>query len=377
MVVLGLGCAPNNSAPTKSAGSVPPETITVESSTPPAKSVQPPHRHRPSMTPSEALAHNCELVFDTPTPGAWAYGYSKAEQHPAVPVPDQPSDGAGDCWTIAQHAAQMNPEQLLCFARPDLVGTWAVVTDEQMDADSAGTWKLVFARDGKLLEGFGAVYSPDGDPAAMGGGSPSIAEVEAVVDFDGDGMPEVITKRLHPTDASGNVRAEFSVWTAAGGRVDFYKPALEFRIVGLVDQDEDGRPDLLVDPYTDVLVGSSVGWLAGKRSWSVLAHSTPDGAFAMTDATAVSYAASLCPSPFELASTANDGRCTTGAVHCAGIWSKDAAARLAEVERFCADERAALSADGTPLGMGWCDASEAAWKRMIETPLPVTLTPAE
>jgi len=146
-----------------------------------------------------------------------------------------------------------------------------------------------------------------------------------------------------------------------------YPPAAGLRLVGLVDQDQDGRPDPVVDPH-DATVGSAFGWQEGHLPWTLLAHALPDGRFSLDDRVARSYARWLCPVAPDVPNMLDgDPACWAGAVHCANLWGAPAAAVARRLERACrepaSDEQVAA----------WCDGSLGTWIEMARRPLPFRL----
>ncbi|MEZ4390616.1 MAG: hypothetical protein R3A48_05930 [Polyangiales bacterium] len=117
--------------------------------------------------------------------------------------------------------------------------------------------------------------------------------LEAVYDYDGDAVPEVIVR--HDGWAfESHADQTRAVYTVARGAVRAYPPAAAFRQVdALVDADRDGRPDLVLpSPWrvTDPCGLAGIDHPGPSR----LAHALADGRFATDDDTARAWLRGQC-----------------------------------------------------------------------------------
>ncbi len=317
----------------------------------------------------------CDVVHELP--GASWMQQLAATDYPArvAEVRDWPAElGASAptrlCATVRKRWSLGPDETLSCYAQvPRGAGdVWVVVVRTDPTESQGGTAVIAHATpSGEIARGGDAAWSTGGDPAAPGGGQPTTEELVAILDYDGDGSSEAITVSQRSTDAAGNLRQDVRIWSARGGKVVPYPPAAGLRLVGLVDQDQDGRPDPVVDPH-DATVGSAFGWQEGHLPWTLLAHALPDGRFSLDDRVARSYARWLCPVAPDVPNMLDgDPACWAGAVHCANLWGAPAAAVARRLEGACrepaSDEQVAA----------WCDGSLGTWIEMARRPLPFRL----
>ncbi len=158
----------------------------------------------------------------------------------------------------------------------------------------------------------------------------------AVFDYDGDGTREivlVVSGKYH----EGETWAWGRVYTVAKGGVAPYAPAASLPFSSVVDEDADGRPDLLGgEPYDDVLENCCSGFSSQLEGPALLAHSLPDGSFSRTDAVAVAVAKRACPQP-PAEIVAGGASWDVGAVHtavaCAKLWGVDDAKILGAIDK--------------------------------------------
>jgi hypothetical protein len=145
----------------------------------------------------------------------------------------------------------------------------------------------------------GARTGSTGDAILRIEGNSSLQQLVGVYDFDGDGRSEAIVRSFE-SDGRDSFGGDYAVFTARGGTVRPYEPAAVVpQISGIIDQDEDERPDL-VDRAAFLLDD-----LSGPDDSSVaqgptsLAHGLADGSFSRTDATAREFLRAQCPRPPE------------------------------------------------------------------------------
>ncbi len=144
-----------------------------------------------------------------------------------------------------------------------------------------------------------------------------VADV-AFFDYDGDGDDEVFVRGTRGSgDRADEERAQ--VWTFAttdaGSRIAPYPPASSLTIIGALDVDSDGRPDLMVTFF-------GTGRSAPPTSRRFAAHSLADGTFSLRDTAAVTWAEKQCPSDPTLDLSGFDSG-TADAMVCALVWGRD------------------------------------------------------
>ena len=259
------------------------------------------------------------------------------------------------CDTLHQRFQPGIPEDAAAECRvrfgPERQGVWAVIEDTPMPNEEVLSWRLVY------LDASGRATK---SPKAQGRG-PSIS---AITDFNGDGQPEVITRVVFSTDVSGGSRNEYTIWTIERGVIRPYRPAKGLRIVWLKDQDQDGIPELVLDPYA-ISVGGSHGWAEGLGDWSILAHADASGRFETTGPVPRAYARELCPEPPRVDRLfADQSECYAKDAHCARLWG------IAEAEIDAALERACEGRPDDRL----CEHSIAGWQTISGTEPPFVLT---
>jgi hypothetical protein len=241
-----------------------------------------------------------------------------------------------------------------CLMRfgPERQGVWAVIEDRPAPQASVQSWRLVY-------------ISPSGRATVSSktkGRGPSIS---AITDFDRDNAPEVITREMFSTDSAGGSRNAYTVWTLKRGVISRYGPAKDLQIVWLTDQDRDGVPELVLDPYR-ISVGSAVGWSEGLSDWTILARADASGRFETTGPVPQSYARQLCPRPPRLDRLFDDEpSCYALDTHCARLWGVGEAEIKTALDKACAGH----SDDGS-----MCDYSMRGWRTIAETALPFVLT---
>ncbi len=237
-------------------------------------------------------------------------------------------------------------------------GAWALVRVRASVADDERvSWQVARVWTGKPIQ-LGA--------KRVGRGEVSLA---GVFDFDADGDSEVVAIRTEALDASaGSYANEVVIFTSKGGRVNEYAPARQVRVVDLLDVDDDGRPDLLIDPYR-ITVETSDGPQRGHRTWTHAGHLTRTGSIAFGDQGAREWARRLCPARPRLDDVLSAG--ATAAVeqiHCALVWGLGATAIDSALASACGpaadDSRRKTCAD-----------VRLAWAEMRRLRQPITLSP--
>ncbi len=241
------------------------------------------------------------------------------------------------CQRLAQELARHRPPIELCGE--DASGAaWAVVKTRREDARTGGctgTWRIVRVdRAGRRASSTPEAYV--GRPLGAGhvNGPPTCFGFR---DLDGDGV--IDAHALHReglTDSYEEWRVR--LWTVKGGAVVPYRSYRVLPAFTAGDVDDDGRLDLLVNPYART-AREPVFYFGeyphhSALGWALLAHATTDGEFSQTDEVARRFARALCPSP--PAELAADDRGWVPALHCARLWGASAAQLVAMVERVCA-----------------------------------------
>ena len=207
-------------------------------------------------------------------------------------------------------------------------------------------WRLLYD-DGEIVTG------PAND-VEVGPFDGAISFAALLFDYDGDGRSEVallVQRYYHMFDEQ-----EGSLLTLRDGHI---MPYGTLAFVGIADEDEDGRPDLLTDVPFRENSGCRGGLLSTLMGPYFLAHSLADGRFSMnddeaqryaregwrpyvrTDGVGQRYASEGCPSAPDLASIG--AAVTLKDVRCARIWSTPTASIMAVLAPPCG-----------PMGMTYC-----------------------
>jgi hypothetical protein len=201
---------------------------------------------------SKLLAHNREMLarFDD-TSG-----------------PDHP--GNDDEFKIAE----------ACVVTPG--GAWGLRLDGWENTDPPGSGERAFSFEGQ----FSVVHLPDGaeiqglTKLSQGYVSTTIAR-PALFDHDGDGEPEIfLVVHEHAHEDAGSTFSALYTWKA--GAVQLY-PGLPANVEESKDIDQDGRPDFLYHPYSEVREAPCSGFGYRWRGPAMVAHSLPGGAFSLDD----------------------------------------------------------------------------------------------
>jgi hypothetical protein len=250
--------------------------------------------------------------------------------------PNGPDDEAADC--VARFGQETQ-------------GVWAVIRSRPVSDEAALDWRIVYV-------------SPSGRVSATSKSKGHGPYIEAITDFDRDNSPEVVVREMFSTDSAGGTRNQLSVWTLKRGQIRPYRPAEGLFITWLVDQDEDGVPELMLDPY-GISVGSSMGWSEGLVDWSIIARADPSGAFVKMGPVPEAYARALCPEPPDPEHLIDDDpSCHARDAHCARLWGVEEAEIKSALDEACEGHRAG----------SMCDGSLRAWKKIAETEPPFVLT---
>ncbi len=192
----------------------------------------------------------------------------------------------------------------------------------------------------------------------------------AAFDFEGDGVTELLTLTQCTNDASGSLHNVGKIWTLAGGEMVESKLATGFAITGFVDQDGDGRPDLLIDPYRVLLTDPNANVYEARLGWSLLVHSIPGGTFNDHDMVARAYAKWLCPDAPSPASVFQQREeCWAPALHCIALYEQGRQAALEGLSDYCERQH-------TPPLDGWCSDNLEQLSGILAARLPVSLAGA-
>lgn len=242
-------------------------------------------------------------------------------------------------------------ESSLCFPGADGVA-WGILFRKARTAQGEGTCPAIRAtysvafvtKYGKIYRSSGRDYFADGFRRPLlyaqdrDSDSPLMG---AVFDYDRDGIPELV---LPMGQENHNGRADWrgDVWTVKQGRVLRYARAPR-NVVGTLDADCDGRPDLLTDaPFRAALERSGPyysGWAGAQETpvMYLLAHSRTNGGFSLTDPASLNFAAQQCTE----ASTGFEHQVSDNAwadfwtVRCAKLWGVATARLTKDINRDC------------------------------------------
>jgi hypothetical protein len=203
-----------------------------------------------------------------------------------------------DAWVTAQAREEGNPVMLPgladdrdCLATPQ--GVWALTVQgltfhSEAELRIAATESLVWRPSGAAR-----APTPRTFPLEANWHSSRWSALEAVYDYDGDGLPEVIVRHDGWAFESHADRTR-AVYTVADGTVRVYAPAADFRQVdGLVDADRDGRPDLVLPSPWQVTDDCGLAGIDHPGP-SRLAHARADGRFATDDDAARAWLRAQC-----------------------------------------------------------------------------------
>jgi hypothetical protein len=216
-----------------------------------------------------------------------------------------------------------------CHSGPARDAWASAITSLRWGAESEGEDEGILGRSRLWhFDATGHRVGSNGDAILRVAGSASLQQLVGVHDFDGDGQSEAIVRSFE-SDESDSYGGDYFLFTARGGSVLPYAPAaVVARIAGIVDRDEDDRPDLVdrdafLLAYTGGPDGSSV--THGPLS---LAHGLADGSFSRTDAVAREFLRAQCARPPErlvhLDEDAVEPSQTLFAIVCARLYGESA-----------------------------------------------------
>jgi hypothetical protein len=275
------------------------------------------------------------------------------------------------CSSLREH---YKTEEVRCYSSrgPRERALWAIVIEMPTEPGEYARWTVVYVgKSGKRVEGTWHTASLEGgDPAVPGNDAPSGPSEQTIFDFDGDGHSEFVTAISRATDVSGNSYSSLTVWTTDGAKLTTFPATTGRQLIGITDQNHDGRPDFVEDPYQGATVGSSWGWFRSRAPWSSLLEVTPQGVVLDDGEASYDYARSLCPRGDGLVSSLSfqEPECVAALAHCASLWRVPTSEFAAALKQYCSNE--------DPIA-GWCSSSLDTWLAMAATKHAVHLTEGE
>jgi hypothetical protein len=284
----------------------------------------------------------------------------------AVDDGDAPDERVKQCEAIKRVLRQGGSE-VRCFV-PRIhgePGMWALVAAEAQSPGAFAEWQLVYSAPGRVMARLPwKRASTVEDPAIAGGGEPTIPDAIALVDYDADGASELVTLRSLATPSGESIPIT-EVWTARMSQVAAFGDTGKRRLIGILDQNKDGRPELLEDPYA-VPWGSHGGVLGPKINWAQLLEVDEQGRVIADSAAARKFAAEQCATAKQALDGIRhgDAPCVAANVHCAVLWGVQPNATEAAINARCSDG----SED-----VGWCELSKNSWIRMARSAPPFVL----
>jgi len=160
--------------------------------------------------------------------------------------------------------------------------------------------------------------------------------LDASIDFDGDGIAEVIV--FESVGGEGFTKETYWLKAVRGGAISDYGQAHGLTITGFEDFDRDGRPDLLYAAHRAST--SDLGVAGTETSFEALAHSRPDGTFALSDDVTARFYASVCPARPAIVVVEKDGKrddpATGKNIVCARAWGAAESELRTALEHSCA-----------------------------------------
>jgi len=157
-----------------------------------------------------------------------------------------------------------------------------------------------------------------------------------LVDFDGDGDPEMVVLTAGELHEDGRWQ-QVRIYAHAGGAIVPYAPARGIEASAIRDVDGDGRFDLVYHaPYETIAPICTTGF--GVLAWGpeLVAHALPDGTFSRDDAAALAFAKKSCPRPpRELVPEPNGWWRALDAIACARMWGESEASVTARLSAEC------------------------------------------
>jgi len=207
-------------------------------------------------------------------------------------------------------------------------------TDEQLEVTLDGAWEVHF----EPAAGPGAKRDVTQTLAGYGG---RIVHPPRTYDFDGDGVPEIYLAVDEEGD-EGHEARQHALLTFREGKVVPYAPAARFPFADVLDQDGDGRPDLLLYAgYTESLEGCFSGFPTSHARPRFMAHALPDGTFSKDDVVAKAHVSSWCAArPSKIASSYDAVCARLHAADPAAVKREKARVAASCVGNFCEREEA-------------------------------------
>lgn len=337
---------------------------------------------KPTPVPQAAIAApvvppaqvDCSLSFQPPR-GQWEM-YFGGPDRPNSAQEVSPDSANATPWALASCERLRKQgkagQTLSCYQStpPSSSGLWSVATFDRRASSDYLHWQLIYTDGkGKTVKGERFIAGNGDDPAIEANDAPTLPSVLSVVDLDGDGVQELMTGVSKWMDAGNHLANAVDIWAVKDGHIVRFAATAALWIIFARDVNDDGRPELMVDPYR-VLIGSGYsGWDTGSALWSTLVEIDPQGRVVDSASMSRAYAREMCPSPdglLEGLKGLDDEACVGGYVHCANWWGLPDDQIVAALEAFC--QRASL-----PGYLGLCTDSLASWVQMTSTALPFQL----
>jgi hypothetical protein len=159
--------------------------------------------------------------------------------------------------------------------------------------------------------------------------------LHAGIDFDGDGISETIV--FESVDGEGFGTSTYWLKTVRAGAIVDYGLAKGLTITGVEDFDHDGRPDLLYAAHHAYT--SSGAMVESETNFEGLAHSRPDGTFALNDDVTARFYLRACPARPSVLVVEKDGtrdHLATGRnIVCARVWGVAESELRTTLDRSC------------------------------------------
>lgn len=212
-------------------------------------------------------------------------------------------------------------------------GAWILVpadwgVSDRLDEDGAiegVVWVVHVATDGSRAQSedpvpIELVTTPDA-------GNSFTSSVLHHADLDGDGVEELLVE--HHESGYDVDEFRYEMYTRKGATIGLYAPAEAIEVESVDDYDGDGLPDLVsIEEFW--AVNECFGMAGGARYGApqVLFHARPDGTFSASDAVAREFLEEQCPEmPDELLVYGADEweRDALQQVACARLWGESAA----------------------------------------------------
>jgi hypothetical protein len=223
---------------------------------------------------------------------------------------------------------------------------WAVRADKIGDAGTSIKQTIIFAGPDNARARLASTVEGVEWPPTFGH--------HAMVDFDNDGVPELVA--IITKDVKSFAPASRIFVTMKKGAITPYPTGGSFLVDGVVDSDKDGHPDLRISydlGKRTVCAPADEGHVTVE----LLAHALPDGKFSVNDAVATAAATKHCPAmptadalfTPSITGSPEDRDLSTTTVACERLRGKSAEAVVAEINAACA-----AHADATAKCAGPC-----------------------